>query len=212
MKHYIQTVFGRGRGSCTATAIACVLDLEQDDVPNFAAFGRLRWIDALAMWCEAQKIHGRYLHASDGDPAPGTLTVASGFGPRYGCIECRWFGLPNETVLDEKGCPRCPRCNTVPAPIRHSTVWQDGKTVHDPHPSGQGLAYPPDGWWIFERCPQDGCGQCGLPGATRERRLRAEALLEEHGVAGGANIENHGATVVPGGDASAARPSEPAGA
>lgn len=156
MKRHIQQVVGNARGSCFATSIACVLDLDLEAVPNFVLFGDGSWCTALAMWCIEQKIHARHVYRAD-LVAPGVAAVASGVGPRF-----REDGV---------------------TPIRHAVVWLDGSMAHDPHPSGAGLIAPPESWWIFERCGAGGCESCGTVGMTRGDWSRAWRLYNEDAVA-----------------------------
>ncbi|MCW8137297.1 MAG: hypothetical protein KIT58_00125 [Planctomycetota bacterium] len=151
VRRHVQQVTGHGRGSCFATAIACVLDLDLEDVPNVVLFGAGAWVEALALWCDERAIHGRHVYRADLLPA-GVPVIAEGVGPRL--------------APDGK-------------PIRHAVVWLDGAMAHDPHPSGAGLVAPPESWWIFERCPDGGCPECGALITRRQRQL-AWTLYSEH--------------------------------
>lgn len=68
-------------GSCFATAVACALDLELAEVPNFVAFGKGRWFDAFGLWAKARGVHVRRIDPPT--PVPRRrLVIASGMGPR----------------------------------------------------------------------------------------------------------------------------------
>lgn len=46
-----------------------------------------------------------------------------------------------------------------PRGLRHAVVWRGGEVAHDPHPSREGLAEPPDRFYVFvpldpARCQQ----------------------------------------------------------
>jgi hypothetical protein len=43
---------------------------------------------------------------------------------------------------------------------RHAVVWQDGRMVHDPHPSDAGLVGEPDSFTVLRPCPGGGCTRC----------------------------------------------------
>lgn len=74
-------VFVGPTGSCFATCIAAILDLELSHVPNFVAFGRGRWMDALILWARARRVHFRIIHDAKKVPKRG-LYIASGKSPR----------------------------------------------------------------------------------------------------------------------------------
>lgn len=131
MTPHRQIHFGAGYGSCFATAIASVLDMDLGAVPNFAAFGPGTWFDALLLWAKSAKVHVDRVFPGD-DMPPGPV-VAGGVGPRG---------------------------------PRHCVVWQDGKMLHDPHPSDAGLVGDPDHYFAFSRCPGEECTRCA------ERRQR----------------------------------------
>lgn len=143
MRRHIQQVTGHGRGSCFATAVACVLGLDMEDVPNVVLFGPGTWLEAFALWCGEKAIHAKHVYKSYPLPA-GVPVIAEGFGPRL---------KPDGTN------------------IRHAVVWLDGAMAHDPHPSGAGLIAPPETWWIVERCPSGGCLDCGALITRRQREL-----------------------------------------
>ena len=134
MTPHIQRVLGDGRGSCFSTSIACVLDLDLDDMPNVILFGTA-WLEALGVWAWEKRVHVTLLRR---DPGPETPAhVVGGPGPRRRPDGSR---------------------------IGHAVVVERGRIVHDPHPSGAGidLATAED-WWLVSRCPEaKGCNRCGL--------------------------------------------------
>jgi hypothetical protein len=75
---HTQRVIGYERGSCFATAIASVLDLDLDAVPNFVLFGT-GWLEALGVWAWEHGIHVTHLHYDDDLSG---LHIAGGPGPR----------------------------------------------------------------------------------------------------------------------------------
>lgn len=151
MRKHIQQVVGHKRGSCFATAIACVLDLDLEAVPNFVLFGDGTWATIFAVWCMDQHVHGRRAYKAEELPS-GLPVIAEGPGPRF----------------DPEG-----------KRIHHAVVWLDGAMAHDPHPSGAGILKV-SGWWVLERCPAGGCDSCGLLGMTRDDWHLAWRLFNEH--------------------------------
>lgn len=146
MIRHRQLFFGE-LGSCFATALASVLDLDLAAVPNFVAFGYGRWFEALGLWCKAQRIHMRIVYdkrsglvGDDGKPTPMPKhpIIASGQGPRG---------------------------------FRHAVVFQGGRFVHDPHPDASGLLGKPDRYWVFTRCRSKRCKHCdGVRGGKAEKK------------------------------------------
>jgi len=49
--------------------------------------------------------------------------------------------LPRGTVMKASG--------KSPRGLDHAVVWMNGKMVHDPHPSGDGIAEPPEEYLFF---------------------------------------------------------------
>lgn len=100
-------------GDCWRTAIACLLDMDRDDVPHFAHLypdPEPNWWVETVRWVEAQK--------------PGMTLV--GAEPVYGVV-----GRP---VIASGPSPRGPWLHSV---IADGTT---GELLWDPHPSHAGLA------------------------------------------------------------------------
>lgn len=116
-------------GDCHRTAIACLLDLELDDVPHFLHDG----CDAI----EFNRREGEFLErrgfalfqmayvgdlgdvlVSVGTCNPGVIHLLAGKSPRGTC---------------------------------HTVVCCDGRIIHDPHPDGGGIVAPcgDDGYYWF---------------------------------------------------------------
>ena len=51
MRRQRQTIFGAPHGNCFSTCVACVLDLDLEDVPNFCGDGLEDWWDRFEAWC-----------------------------------------------------------------------------------------------------------------------------------------------------------------
>ncbi len=47
----MQTRFGTGNGNCAQAAVASLLHLKLEDVPNFVSHSGLEWWDSLYAWC-----------------------------------------------------------------------------------------------------------------------------------------------------------------
>lgn len=126
MTPHRQIHFGSPYGSCFATAVASVLDVELGSVPNFTAFRSGRWWDALLLWAKSVRVHVER-RSNDGDPLPEHPVIASGKSPRGFRHAVVWqggamvhdphpsdAGLVGEpdgfyvlTRCEDKGCARC---------------------------------------------------------------------------------------------------------
>ena len=167
-----QTTFGGPaapvpeRGNCGSTCIACILGLDTSEVPNFCgaedADDSGNWFTAAQRW-----LAPRGLALAEFNTNPGT------WGEQY---------APIVSIASGPG----PRGHS------HSVLWQHGKLLHDPHPSGDGLIEATS-WCILivvdldlarlaterrlGRCPRcdrplagwqrdaDDCSCAGMPGA-----------------------------------------------
>jgi hypothetical protein len=110
-----QTILGTGkngepRGNCFATAIACILELPVDAVPNFCE--QDHWIEALNEWL-----------------APRMLFYLEVFIPDDNRDQHYLFKFAGYHVITGQG----------PRGCRHSVIGNCGAMIHDPHPSGAGL-------------------------------------------------------------------------
>lgn len=128
MREHTQTVLaeredGHSRegiaGNCFQTAVACLLDLEIEEVPHFAIY--TDW------WAAAR----RWARGRGGDftwfPVPVPKQYANAWQT---CVDWGWEH--NSKVLLSGPSPR--------GPFHHVVVGNvDLETLHDPHPSRQGL-------------------------------------------------------------------------
>lgn len=108
-----QTIFGAGKGNCYATCIACLLDLEVEDVPNFCVdYPADEWFQETQRWLAKR----------------GTGTV---------------YYTGGQTALDELTAlypaAYCIVAGPGPRGCDHVVIYRGGEMVHDPHPSGAGL-------------------------------------------------------------------------
>ena len=116
-------------GDCHRTAIACLLDLDPDDVPHFLHDGcdakefERRENDFLerlgySMFRMAYSCALEDALSSVGSCNPGVIHLLAGKSPRGAC---------------------------------HTVICCDGRIIHDPHPDGSGVVAPcgEDGFYWF---------------------------------------------------------------
>lgn len=119
-------------GDCYRTCVACLLDLQPEDVPHVVQ----SMDDGEACTARMNEwLAGRGLKfipmgwPSDQMAMEDALLVASAFSPG--------------TAFLFSG--------TSPRGTDHVTIARDGEIVHDPHPDGGNLVGPMgDGWWHIE--------------------------------------------------------------
>ena len=117
-------------GNCLQTAVASLLELPLDMVPHFAVFGN-NWGGALTLWLSGRG--ARFVAYTDD---PDTVAYFD-----YWSFESRPLG---EAPADELLIATGPSWN---GPWGHVVLWQAGALVHDPHPSGRGIAGEPFEFW-----------------------------------------------------------------
>lgn len=127
MKPQMQTTFGRGEGNCTSACIASILELETEDVPNFA-LALYDWVDECQKWLNGRGWQMIQLRFENGEQiektwfTPGVFVVLGGLSPRA----------------------------TKDDPYHHSVVGETAcwgiAIVHDPHPSGDGIILSREVW------------------------------------------------------------------
>jgi len=110
MKFVFQSKFGNGEGNCFAACIASLLEIDLDSVPDFYLLFQANWFDKFNEW----------LH-----PLGFSAIIIS-----HHAIH-QEVGLPSDCYYLMGG--------MSPRGIMHSVIGLDGKMVHDPHPSGEGL-------------------------------------------------------------------------
>jgi hypothetical protein len=123
------------RGNCFQAAIASMLELDLDDVPNFVQDDEdgkgnwwtrtQEWLGARGLWLADLPSHNwKYV------APPDALTFVTGPSPR-----------------DPTG------------KMKHIVLWRgrgvDGSLVHDPHPDGTGLSGDDDSWGHYVLVPLD---------------------------------------------------------
>lgn len=121
MKLQHQTTFGGAhheprseRGNCWSTCVACILGLDTRTVPNFCGEGEDDgvWFEEANHWLYQR---GLLLMGFNTDPIT-------------------WGRCYRATISIASG--------LSPRGHSHSVLWQGGKLLHDPHPSGAGIAEP----------------------------------------------------------------------
>ncbi|GGB00479.1 hypothetical protein GCM10011491_30850 [Brucella endophytica] len=105
---------GSTKGNCTEAAVASILGLRLENVPDFRADGD----DAVTFWDafhEFFRERGYEAIRMGGNFCPEVMYLALGISPRG---------------------------------AHHMVVMQDGKLLHDPHPSKAGIGDPDHTWLI----------------------------------------------------------------
>lgn len=116
-------------GDCSRTVLACLLDLEPEEVPH--------WHEDLT-GAEQDRRHREWL-------AERGLTL----------LHFAWHGVDRDWV---DGAMRHWNpghhyllCGQSPRGTYHVVICCDGEMVHDPHPEGGGVIGPDsEGWWRVE--------------------------------------------------------------
>lgn len=150
MKQHTQLFTGKN-GSCVATCVACILDLELSEVPHFTAF--VRWMEAMDLWCWQ---HGLVWHQSIGDAADD--------GPPRCWIPHRIDSDDQRVLRDRCHLPRpstglaiaggeSPRLDEDGMPMGHAVVWDldADRMAWDPHPDRTGIVGRPVRWYWFTK-------------------------------------------------------------
>lgn len=117
-------------GNCVQAAVASLLDLPLEAVPHFALFGN-RFGAAVKLWLKA---HNLRLHVFT-----DSLLLLDHWGIKD-VTTSRLSEHPDGELLVAHGASR-------EGQWRHTVLWQGGVMVHDPNPSGRGLAGEPDEFW-----------------------------------------------------------------
>lgn len=120
----MQTLFGDKKGNCFPACIASILEVPLDRVPNFCVDFPNSWSQEANRWlARNHKL--------------GLATVQ----------------VPEGTSYDDLMLPRdCHHIITAKSPrgdFNHCVVGMNGIIIHDPHPSGDGLADGSDCYFDF---------------------------------------------------------------
>lgn len=115
MKPVTQTVTGP-KGNCWAACLASLLELDISEVPDLQAYDK----------------HANWMHLTN----EWLATFGYGFmeftsEPEFFSV----FGLNTYHII----CGPSPRRTEIETELSHAVVGLNGKMVHDPHPSGDGL-------------------------------------------------------------------------
>lgn len=112
-------------GDCFRTCLACLMDLEPQDVPHFMDLNEYPYEDMGDLWACVD----RWLI-------------------RYGLVRAT-FAIPAESVepvltMMRNHNPAVPYmlCGQSPRGTDHEVICQGGGIIHDPHPDGGGLVGP----------------------------------------------------------------------
>lgn len=127
-----QTVFGDKKGNCFATCVACLIGLHVAEVPNFCL--EPTWLSDAINWLYERGWGVAYIYNSSHDPLESVAIYSS---------------LP---YIQTGKSPR--------GDFLHCALYQHGKLVHDPHPSGLGTeGVPRDYIVLFPLSPLSTLGR-----------------------------------------------------
>ena len=114
-----QTKFGK-EGNCLLAAIASFFDLSLEEVPDFYKVPTPAWRYVLTRYFE-ERFHALFMIS-----IPRDKLESYPFDPIYFVVG------PTER-----------------GPDMHICLYQDGKLLHDPHPSGVGLLEEVEYWYVL---------------------------------------------------------------
>lgn len=135
MKEYTQTRVSPDKGNCWQTAIACILEVEPDELPDQGIWDARK---GKGWACSYHNILQGYLFKHHG------LMYCELAEYEFSGVMVRepgWHVLIGPTVR-----------TTEERPINHAVVGRYGKMVWDPHPSRDGLVAV-EKWGVFSLIP-----------------------------------------------------------
>ena len=120
---------GTEHGNCFTACVASLLEVPIESVPDFSSMGH-RWFPTFYRFLDS---HGYEFF--------GSGTIKS-----HGIKSLEEFkGVDGYVIVGGKS----PRTYVKRG---HAVIYKNGKLVHDPHPSGEGLLEVED-WYFIERIP-----------------------------------------------------------
>lgn len=120
MKRVMQTTFG-DVGNCFSACIASILECPIEEVPNFCAGNRSRWMLDAQAW-----LRGR-----------GWAMVSMTFKDFDAIGQAVWIGaFPGECIYIASG--------KSSRGLLHSVIMCGDHLLHDPHPDGNGVTFGKD--------------------------------------------------------------------
>lgn len=133
-----QTSFGYPEGNCFMAAVASVIEEPLDTLPDLFEVC-CEWDDGVARWKEDGR---QWWHVTQ-----AALREAGWY------IFCMYpaTGVPAGYALAGGASPRATNVDESGKDVGHIVVVHDGVTVHDPHPSGDGLAGDPTEYYVLVR-------------------------------------------------------------
>jgi len=124
VKPVYQTIFGPPHGNCLQAAVASILELNLDEVPNFMAVeSEGDWLDIYIDFMARQGLQPLFLDIE-----------------QMGQVEPGW--VPLGWHLMSGVSPRC-------APYHHEIVCYRGEPIHDPYPGGGCELKTQEHWTVF---------------------------------------------------------------
>lgn len=124
MKPIYQTIRDFKAGDCMRACVASIFEWPIENVPNFMEDGPSYYGRKLKKWCDSIGITALEIRFDDKETErliKDCYVVAIGKSPR----------------------------STEENEFQHGIVWHNGKMVHDPHPSGNGISGKPNQYTIF---------------------------------------------------------------
>ena len=121
MKPVQQTVFKKGLGDCFRACVASIFEFSIAEMPNF--------------WEQTQDVSEFW-------------RLNNNWMMEHGGFKVLHFELlpKDRHVVTDLLCIACAK--TIRGEEDHAVIWKNG-LVHDPHPSGVGLAEDPDTFTVF---------------------------------------------------------------
>ena len=140
-----QTKSGYPKGNCVMACVASILEVSLDDLPDLFErccsydeekaiwnHDKENWWDVLLEGVQSFGWEVTFVNRNASRVYPQGYAIAGGDTPR-------------EDVVNERG-----------ENVGHSVVYLDGKMIHDPHPSRDGLKGPIQDWIILLPKASDG--------------------------------------------------------
>lgn len=129
----MQTIHGKEKGNCLQAAIASVMEVDLDALPDLWEAEAQEQETGVTWWAALRK-------------------AVEGHGWGFTWIQQSWTSVDLATV-----CPpgfvvaggESPRAKDGEDHPGHAVVWLDGEPCHDPHPDGNFLDGPPSEFYLL---------------------------------------------------------------
>lgn len=121
MKEVYQTIIDKDKGNCLSAALASILELDIEEVPNFVWHFKNSFDGAVQLWLRARGFAWLRIRMPK--------KIATG-------DDIRWHSIPEVLCLATGKSPRGDYYHTVVGRIAGGHNFE---LIHDPHPDGAGL-------------------------------------------------------------------------